>query len=1343
MPSVRLGTNSTTNIKLGVTQLQKVYGGTSLIWSGPTSAPSYITPTLFTGTTGTAWPAPWTTAGGTRTIQSNWGRLAPGAAGYAYSRAHTTGLDIANVRLTGEFRINTLSEQYPVLHVRHNGAWNAGVADKSIALYLDIAGNSVDIQMFDAGAYVASVGAPASITWATNTRYRFTLEVIEGSGVTYCRTKVWAAVPWASEPETWSINGSTTNSVRATSGGAALVIVSGDSDASSYFEFDDLLIQDLGNTRLQVLAIGDSITAGPYNHPDYPAVATWRKYVYEAKNVTAFPVSFVGQNWSCGVADGSGNLGGYAGMGTWDVDHHARNSWTVTQAGATAPADVTNYQPDVAILYIGLNDLGDAPADVSGRIGTLIDNLRAAKSNLRFVLCQLAPASAYGSAVTTLNGLLATLASTKTTALSPIVLADCNTGFNAGWVYDGLHFNDAGDQFVAGKIIAALSEFDSYVPPDLVVPGVPTGLGAVAGNGQVTLTWTAPVVVGTGLTNYSVQWRTTAGPGSWNTFTHGSTATTSTVTGLTNATSYDFQVAAINATGTGAYTSPVTATPIAITVPGAPTLNTATAGNLQVALAWTAGSTGGSAITDYVIEKSADGTSGWTVVTESVSTTPSYTVTGLTNGTIQYFRVSAVNTIGTGTASNVMSATPLTVPGAPTGLGATAGVATAALTWTAPASNGGAAITDYTVQWRTTAGPGAWNTFSHAASTATAITVTGLTNGTGYDFQVAAVNLAGAGSYSTTASATPNVTYPVVAAQNSEFGTSMGTQVISMPTGIAAGNLLIAIAASDLNGSAGTHAPSTGWTEIRTQLQGTNVVRLSAFGRIADGTATDNLTITGPSQDYLAWTGRIAIHTVTAISEIVVADATAATGNGDPPNLNPAVARAWLWLAAEAVDLTNSSVITSVPSGYTEVYRNVSASSTTSVALGVGSKTGDTTSENPGTFTNNPTTRPWVAFTIGIPNLALVPSAPTLSTATPGTGQVALVWTAPTALNGSAISDYVVEYRLSPAGTWTPFSHAASTALGITVTGLTSGTAYDFRVSAVNSAGAGAVSNSLTATPVALTAPSAPTLVSATPGNTTAALTWTAPSSNGGSAITGYLVEKSPNGTSSWTTAATLGVVLTYTVTGLTNGTIQHFRVSAINSIGTGTASNVLSTTPAAGGALYTDDFNRANGALTSPWVGMEGTHSISGNKVGGGTLDPTISYYNQTFSADQWVEFDVIAFDSSAIVTPCIRVNSATGDFYYLWRSFGGSDYISIAKRAGGSYSTFSLTSVLAPSIPNFKCRMEAEGTTLRIYIDGALIHTVTDSSIATGRPGMLGFATVTGGLDNFRCGDLPYTSG
>ena len=95
-----------------------------------------------------------------------------------------------------------------------------------------------------------------------------------------------------------------------------------------------------------------------------------------------------------------------------------------------------------------------------------------------------------------------------------------------------------------------------------------------------------------------------------------------------------------------------------ITAPLQVTALSAASGDGRVALSWSAPGTGGSAITDYVVEQSADGGSSWTTVSDGTSTATSYTFTGLTNGTAYSFRIAATNAIGTGTASSTATATP-------------------------------------------------------------------------------------------------------------------------------------------------------------------------------------------------------------------------------------------------------------------------------------------------------------------------------------------------------------------------------------------------------------------------------------------------------------------------------------------------------------------------------------------------------------------------------------------------------------------------------------------------------------------------------------------------------------
>src|SRR5207248_2343082 len=138
---------------------------------------------------------------------------------------------------------------------------------------------------------------------------------------------------------------------------------------------------------------------------------------------------------------------------------------------------------------------------------------------------------------------------------------------------------------------------------------------------------------------------------------------------------------------------------------------------------------------------------------------------GLSNGTPYAFKVAAVNTAGTGAASALSAAvTPRTVPGAPTGVTGAPGNGQATVSWTAPASNGGAAITDYEVTVYDGAGGAPTGvtgaTTRLVGSAATIYTFTGLSNGTAYTFKVAAVNEAGTGAQSAPSAAVTPRTVP-------------------------------------------------------------------------------------------------------------------------------------------------------------------------------------------------------------------------------------------------------------------------------------------------------------------------------------------------------------------------------------------------------------------------------------------------------------------------------------------------------------------------------------------------------------------------------------------------------
>ncbi len=257
-----------------------------------------------------------------------------------------------------------------------------------------------------------------------------------------------------------------------------------------------------------------------------------------------------------------------------------------------------------------------------------------------------------------------------------------------------------------------------------------------SGNGQVTLSWTAPSDDGgTAITSYYVYQNGVL----WEKVT----STTTTFNNLTNGQEYIFTVEACNSVGNGTVSSYVTSTPL--TTPSAPTGLTATPGNGQVVLQWTApSSNGGAEIGYYQIYQ--DG-----VLWESVTYTTA-TFSNLTNGEEYTFTVTASNSVGIGPASSSASATPATVPGQLSSLSAVAGNGQVTLSWTAPNSNG-AAIIGYAI-YRSTSELGYYSLIDSTSDVK--YIDTGLTNGQTYWYMVFAVNSVGEAGTSPINGTTPN-----------------------------------------------------------------------------------------------------------------------------------------------------------------------------------------------------------------------------------------------------------------------------------------------------------------------------------------------------------------------------------------------------------------------------------------------------------------------------------------------------------------------------------------------------------------------------------------------------------
>ena len=174
--------------------------------------------------------------------------------------------------------------------------------------------------------------------------------------------------------------------------------------------------------------------------------------------------------------------------------------------------------------------------------------------------------------------------------------------------------------------------------------------------------------------------------------------------------------------------------------------------------------------------------------------------------------------------------------------------------------------------------------------------------------------------------------------------------------------------------------------------------------------------------------------------------------------------------------------------------------------------------------------------------------APSAVTAVPGNGSVALSWSAPSLGSSESVSGYVVAYSSDDGSTWASTSTGTSST-NHSIDGLTNGVAYVFKVATVVN-GATGPSSAPTNPVTPATTPTMGSSVSGTVGDGQIALTWSAPTSTGGSAITGYVVRSSPNGGSTWTTVTTGTTSTSYLLTGLADGTGYEVEVAATNAIG-------------------------------------------------------------------------------------------------------------------------------------------------------------------------------------------------
>jgi hypothetical protein len=680
------------------------------------------------------------------------------------------------------------------------------------------------------------------------------------------------------------------------------------------------------------------------------------------------------------------------------------------------------------------------------------------------------------------------------------------------------------------------------------VPNAPTALTATPQSHAVQLSWTAPDNGGAAISGYEVQDSTDGR--TWRDADGGSVGTSDTITGLTNGTTYYFRVAAKNVAGESGWSGSANTVPR--TVAGAPTGVGASPSDGSVALTWSASTdNGGSAVTGYSVQYSQNGTD-W-ADGGSVGSSPA-ALSGLTDGTSYQFRVAAVNPAGTGPWSSPVTATPFTTPDAPDGLEATPGGGEADLTWNTP-FDGGSSVIQYDIEYRVTGGD--W--VDGAPSIGTSSAVTGLDNGTAYEFRVRAENAAGAGGWSDTATTTPRTVpdapaWSGIVPSNGEVQLSWSAPADGGAdiTGYLLQKSIDGTVWSDVASGTATSADVTGLTNgtaYSFRVRATNAAGDGAFSEVTSSTPR---TVPGVP----VWVSVVVGDGVVGLGWDAPADGGASiTGYTVQQSINGID---WADVAATT---TLAAVVGGLDDGTEYFFRVVAAN-----VAGDGVPSVEQ-SATPRT-------------TAGVPAIDAV---------TPGDGAVSLAWTVPTDNGGATVTGYDLRYS-TDGTTWTAASSPVGTSA--TVTGLRNGAEYSFEVRAENAAGAGGWSVAAMAVP--RTTPGVPASVQGTGSDATVVLSWDAPTTDGGATVTGYDIQYRPVGTAGWIDGDT-GTSSPDEVTGLTDGTSYEFRVRAENAAGGGHWSDPVTVVP----FVFTVAFDTADGHDLTGSTLSTGDHvSVSGSDL-------------------------------------------------------------------------------------------------------------------------------------------------
>ena len=573
------------------------------------------------------------------------------------------------------------------------------------------------------------------------------------------------------------------------------------------------------------------------------------------------------------------------------------------------------------------------------------------------------------------------------------------------------------------------------LPPAATAPATPTGLSAVGGSGQMTLSWNS---VGNA-TSYNLYFSTTSGVTTASGTKIASTSSPYVQTGLSAGTGYFYIVTAVNSAGESAASAQASAStaaaPPAPTVPAAPSGLIATGGTNQVTLSWSSVA----AATSYNVYWSAN--SGVTVTngTKIAGASSPAVQTGLTAGASYYYIVTAVNSVGESAASVQVAATTLaavpspTVPAAPAGVTATGGANQATISW--PAVSGAAS---YNVYWSTASGVST-TSGTKLAGASSPYVQTGLSAGTTYYYVVTAVNSVGESAASSAASASTTPPAPSLpAAPTGVSATGAANKVTTSWTAVSGATSynIYWSSAPGVSTSTGTKITGAASPYAQTGLSaGTSyyyiVTALNAAGE-------------GPASAQVSAATSAPVPVIPAAPAGVSASGGAAQATISWPVVSGATSYNVYYSTASGVTAASGTKITGASSPYLKT--GLSAGTSYYFIVTAVNSAGESAASAQATATTNAPA-------------PVLPAAPAGVSATGAAAQVTISWSLV-----SGATSYNLYYSTASGVTTANGTKVPGASSPYLKTGLSVGTSYYFIVTAVNAAGESAASAQATAT---------------------------------------------------------------------------------------------------------------------------------------------------------------------------------------------------------------------------------------------------------------------------------------